>query len=221
MFLSQLRLVRVPAVPRRTNEERTRTTRRALTAAARQRFELVGYAGTNLDDIAELAGVSKGALYHHFPTKLALYDAVVVEIQDEIYAHADRSVNKAENRWDRLVEGFVAFIGVASDPSVRLLLVEAPAVLGHRRWHEIDDERNLPGIVELLEDLDAQGELAFPATTELARALAAMVNAVGALVSEDDDPTALKAAVIPIWEHLLRSLRAPAPETPPGGHRTE
>ena len=211
----------MPATPRRTNEERTRTTRRALTAAARQRFEHVGYAGTNLDDIAELASVSKGALYHHFPTKLALYDAVVVDIQDEIYAHANRSANKAENPWDRLVEGFVAFIEAASDPSVRLLLVEAPAVLGHRRWHEIDDERNLPGIIDLLEDLDAQGELAFPATTDLARALAVMVNAVGALVSEDDDPTTLKTTMTPIWEHLLRSLRTPAPKAPPGGHRAE
>jgi AcrR family transcriptional regulator len=203
---------------RRTNEERTRTTRRALVAAARRQFESAGYAGTNLGRVAELAGVTKGALYHHFPTKLALYDAVVVDIQDEIYARADRRVQEAGDGWDRLVQGFVSFVETASDPSARLLLVEAPAVLGHRRWHEIDDERNLPGILELLQDLDDQGELAFGATTELARALAVMVNALAALVSEDDDPTSVERVVIPLWEHVLRSLRAAGP-TSTGGHR--
>ena len=203
---------------RRTNEERTRATRRALITAARRQFESAGYAGTNLERVAELAGVTKGALYHHFPTKLALYDAVVVDIQDEIYSRAGRRANEAEDGWDRLVEAFVAFIEAASEPSTRLLLVEAPAVLGHRRWHEIDHERNLPGIVELLQDLDARGELAFGGTVELARALVVMVNALAALVSEDDDAS-LEGVVIPLWEHVLRSLRAAGPGTPTGDHR--
>ena len=204
---------------RRTNEERTRTTRRALLDAARRHFESSGYVGTNLGRVAELAGVTKGALYHHFPTKLALYDAVVVDIQDEIYARADRRVGKAEDPWDRLVEGFVAFVELASEPSARLLLVEAPAVLGHRRWHEIDDERNLPGILELLQDLDDAGELAVDVSDQLARALAAMVNALAAFVAEDDDPASLEATIVPVWEHLLRSLRAPRAGAPRGDHR--
>lgn len=205
--------------PRRTNEERTRATRRALITAARRQFESAGYAGTNLERVAELAGVTKGALYHHFSTKLALYDAVVVDIQDEIYSRAGRRANEAEDGWERLVEAFVAFIEAASEPSTRLLLVEAPAVLGYRRWHEIDHERNLPGIVELLQDLDDAGELAFGATVELARALGAMVNALAALVSEDDDPASLEGVVIPLWEHVLRSLRAAGPGTPTEDHR--
>jgi AcrR family transcriptional regulator len=195
------------SISRRTNEERTRTTRRALISAARQRFESDGYTGTNLDHVAELAGVTKGALYHHFPTKRALYDAVVVEIQDDIHAHAERSANKADNVWDRFVEAFVSFIEITPEPDIRLLMVDAPAVLGYRRWHEIGDERHLPGILELLEDLQATGELAFEATPELARCLNAMTNALGTLVSQDDDPTTARSAVIPLWEHLLRSLR--------------
>jgi AcrR family transcriptional regulator len=194
---------------RRTNEERSRTTRRAVISAARQRFESDGYTGTNLDDVAELAGVTKGAIYHHFPTKQALYEAVVVDLQDEIYAHAERSVHKAENAWDRFVEAFIAFLEITPEPGIRMLLVEAPAVLGYRRWHEIGDERHLPGIIELLEDLRANGELVFEATPELARVLNAMITALGTLVSEDDDPSTLRTTVIPIWEHLLRSLRAP------------
>jgi AcrR family transcriptional regulator len=194
---------------RRTNEERTRTTRRALLSAARQRFEAEGYTGTNLDQVAELASVTKGALYHHFPTKRALYDAVVVDIQDELHVHLARRVDKTQTAWDRLVEAFVAFIEVTPDPTIRMLMVEAPAVLGYERWREIGEERHLSGIVELLDDLHATGELAFDATPELARVLNAMVNGVGTLVSQAEDPVAFRTTVIPIWEHLLRSLKTP------------
>ena len=194
---------------RRTNEERTRTTRRALISAARQRFEADGYPGTNLDHIAELAGVTKGALYHHFPTKRALYEAVVLDIQDELYEHFDQRAKKTESAWDKFVEVFISFIEVAPEPGIRLLMVEAPAALGFQRWHDIVDQRSLPGIIDLLEGLQAEGDLAFEATSELARVLLAISNVLGTLVSQDDDPRTARSAVLPVWEHFLRSLRAP------------
>ena len=196
---------------RRTNQERTRTTRRALITAARQRFESDGFAGTNLDDVAELAGVTKGALYHHFPTKRALYDAVVVDIQDEIHVQASRRADKAETAWDKLVEALVGFIETTPEPGIRMLMVEAPAVLGYRRWQEIGEERHLEAIIGALEELRGTGELAFEATPELARVVNTMTTALATLVSQDDDPVAMGAAVIPIWEHVLRSLKAPSP----------
>lgn len=196
--------------PRRSNEERTRSTRKALISAARQHFESEGYAGANLDRIAELAGVTKGALYHHFPTKRALYETVVMDIHDELFAHSDRTADKAETAWDGFVEVFVGFVEIASDPGIRMLLLEAPAVLGYKRWQEIDDEHNLPGIIEMLDDLQATGELIPLAPRELARVLNAMVNALATLVSQDDDTSTLRATVIPLWERFLHSLKARA-----------
>jgi AcrR family transcriptional regulator len=198
----------VPA-ERRTNEERTRTTRRALVLAARERFEADGYAAVSIDAIAEAAGVTKGALYHHFPTKLAVYDAVVVDIQDELSAHVDRSAKKAETAWDKFVDAWIAFIEVAPEPGIRRLMLEAPAILGYARWQEIDDEHNLPPIVEALEHLHRRSGLAFEPSADLARILLALSNALGTLVSQDEDPARLRAVVIPVWEHLLRSLAAP------------
>lgn len=194
---------------RRTNEERTRTTRRALVSAARQRFEADGYAATNLDDIADGAEVTKGALYHHFPTKRALYEAVIVDIQDELTAHVDTNAKKAETAWDKFVAGWLAFIEVAPEPGIQRLMLEAPAILGYQQWQQIDDERNLPSITTALEHLESKGELMFEATPELARVLLAISNALGTLVSQDDDPGHARATVIPIWEHLLRSLKVP------------
>lgn len=193
---------------RRTNEERTRATRHALVSAARQRFEAVGFAAANLGDIARDAGVTKGALYHHFPNKAALYDAVVVAIQDELSAHVDRAARKAGTAWDKFVAAWLAFIEIADEPGIQRLMVEAPAVLGYRRWQEIDDEHNLAAIMTGLDVLQAKGDLAFEATPDLARVLLAISNALGTLVSQDDDPAAARAVVIPLWEHFLRSLRA-------------
>ncbi len=198
---------------RRTNEERTRTTRRALVTAARHRFETVGYAAAGLDEIAAAAGVTKGALYHHFPNKVALYDAVVVAIQDELSAHVDRAANAAGTAWDKFVAAWIAFIEVTDEPGIRRLMVEAPAVLGYRRWQEIDDEHNLVAITTGLEVLASKGELAFEPTPDLARVLLAISNALGTLVSQDDDPAAARAVVIPVWEHFLRSLKEPSRES--------
>lgn len=192
---------------RRTNEERTRTTRTALLAAARQHFERDGFAATSLDAIVADAGVTKGALYHHFPTKAALYEGVIVAIQDELTAHVDRNARKAETAWDKVVDGFLAFIEIAPEAGMRRLMLEAPTVLGYERWREIDDERNMPAITAGLVRLEEKGELAFPATSELAEALLAMSNALGTLVAEADDPVATRDRVLPVWEHLLRSLK--------------
>lgn len=197
------------ATERRTNEERTRTTRRGLVVAARQQFEAVGYAATTIEAIAEAAAVTKGALYHHFPTKLAIYDAVIVDIQDELSAHVDRRAKKAETAWDKFVDAWIAFIEVAPEPGIRRLMLEAPAILGYARWQEIDDAHNLPPITAALEHLHARSGLVFEPSPELARVLLAISNALGTLVSQDDDPAAARAVVIPVWEHFLRSLAAP------------
>lgn len=197
----------VTTANRRTNEERTRTTRQALITAARQRFEAVGYPAAGLADIAEAAGVTKGALYHHFPNKAALYDAVVVAIQDELSSHVERAAQQAETAWDKFVAAWLAFIEVADEPGIQRLMVEAPAVLGYRRWQEIDDDHNLAAITAALEIFHSKGELAFEATPELARVLLAISNALGTFVSQDPDPDTARTVVIPLWEHFIRSLK--------------
>jgi len=199
------------ATERRSNEQRSRITREALVSAARQRFEADGYEAASLDAIVELADVTKGALYHHFATKRALYDAVIVDIQDELSAHVDTRAKKAETAWDKFVEAWLAFIDVAPEPGIQRLMLEAPAVLGYQRWQQIDDEHNLVPITDALEHLESKGELVFGATPDLARTLLAISNALGTLVSQDDDPVATRAVVRPVWEHLLRSLRVPDP----------
>jgi AcrR family transcriptional regulator len=191
---------------RRTNEERSRRTRGALVATARQLFEANGYAGTSIEEVVRHAGVTRGALYHHFPTKLSLFDAVIVDIQDELAADVVAAAEQDLDPWGRFVAAWLSFIEAAPDAGVRRLMLEAPTVLGHRRWHEIDDDHYLADITNGLTALHGLGLLDTDPTPELARMLLAISNTLGTFVAQDDDPETARATVLPIWERFLRSL---------------
>jgi len=191
---------------RRTNEERSRRTRGVLVATARELFEAKGYAGTSIEDVVRQAGVTRGALYHHFPTKQSLFDAVIVDIQDELAARVEEAAGADGDPWDRFVAAWLSFIAAAHEAGVRRLMLEAPTVLGHRRWHEIDDGYYLPQIVDALVTLHRLGLLDAEPTPELARTLLAVSNALGTVVAQDDDPVRAQAHVLPLWERFLRSL---------------
>ena len=191
---------------RRTNEERSRRTRGVLVATARELFEAKGYAGTSIEDVVRHAGVTRGALYHHFPTKQSLFDAVIVDIQDELAARVEEAAGADGDPWDRFVAAWLSFIAAAHEAGVRRLMLEAPTVLGHRRWHEIDYGYYLSQIVDALVTLHRLGLLDADPTPELARTLLAVSNALGTVVAQDDDPVRAQAHVLPLWERFLRSL---------------
>lgn len=194
---------------RRTNDERSTETRRHLLSAARQLFEKHGYAGTAIDDVVRSAGVSKGALYHHFPTKQALFDAVIVDIQDELGAHVDKSVAKQRTASTKFVTGWLAALELAPEIGIRRLMLEAPGVLGFDRWQEIDDEHYKAGVTASLAHLHSKGLLRLEPSPALAEVLMTISNALLTLLVQQDDPAAARKGIIPIWEHLLTSLLEP------------
>lgn len=200
---------------RRSNEERSAHTRRLLVGAARQLFEESGYAATAIGDVVAFAGVTRGALYHHFPTKQALFDAVIVDIQDELADDVDRAAKKADDPWDRFVAGWLVAVENAPSADIRRLMLEAPAVLGHERWTQIDDEHFQPGIAAALAYLAERGRLDVQPTPTLARVLLAISNALMTLVAQSNDPDEVRDEVTALWERFLRSLAtAPAGNVP-------
>src|SRR2546421_2503555 len=116
---------------RRTQAERSATTRAALLAAARGLFAEKGFAATSRDEIAERAGVTRGALYHHFESKEAVLRAVVVEMEDELVEQVAAATSGMAPGIEQLRTGCLAYIDSLSDPAVRrIALTDAPAVLG-------------------------------------------------------------------------------------------
>src|SRR5438105_2439049 len=118
-------------VTRRTQAERTATTRAALLAAARELFAENGFVATNREQIAERAGVTRGALYHHFGSKEQLFREVVETLESEIGARVMTAAAASGDAADQLRLGCMAFLDACLDRAVqRIVLIEAPVVLG-------------------------------------------------------------------------------------------
>lgn len=124
---------------RRSNHARTQATRAALVEAARTLFIEQGYAETGTPQIVERAGVTRGALYHHFADKQALFRAVVEAESEAVAGEITASTPEELPALDALIRGGEAFMAAMSQPGrTRLLLLDGPAVLGRTRMDEID-----------------------------------------------------------------------------------
>lgn len=157
---------------RRSQEERTETTRAALMQAARGLFVERGYAGTGTPEIVAAANVTRGALYHHFSDKAGLFEAVARQAAQEV---ADEIVRKSGGH-DDPVEALMAgaqayFAAMAGRGRARLLLLEAPAVLTAGQVAALSD---LAGFQALHEGL----RQALPGATPALRELAVLLSAV-------------------------------------------
>jgi AcrR family transcriptional regulator len=121
--------------------ERRAATIAAIIASARTLFGTVGFDATSIDAIAEGAGVAKGAVYHHFDSKEAVFTAVLEVVQADLLAGlSEPAASSQGDVADRVAEGVERYLRAASAPGVgQILLIDGPAVIGWRRWREIDD----------------------------------------------------------------------------------
>ena len=133
---------------RRTQADRSATTTAALVKAARELFAEQGFVATTRDQIAERAGVTRGALYHHFESKTAVAAAVVAALEDELVARVVGAATEAEDVRTQLHLACRAYMDAAADPTIARILADAPAVLGVAACRQLDAESCLP----LLED---------------------------------------------------------------------
>jgi len=112
-----------------------------IVARARSLFAASGFDATSIDDIAEAAGVAKGGVYHHFASKEALFLRVLEDIQAEIAAApVPPEALKVREPAEQIAAATLRYLLAASAPeSRRVLLIDGPAVIGWRKWREIDD----------------------------------------------------------------------------------
>ncbi|MEX0838506.1 MAG: TetR family transcriptional regulator [Parvibaculum sp.] len=120
-------------------ERKAQKTRAQLVSTARRLFAKKGYAATSTEEILQKAGVTRGALYHHFRDKAALFEAVCVAMHEEAVAEISGVTGEDVPPFDGLVAGSLAWLDHTAKPDVnRILIVEAPAVLGWERWNALD-----------------------------------------------------------------------------------
>ena len=155
---------------RRRQADRSARTRAALVGAARELFAERGFAATSRDEIAARAGVTRGALYHHFDSKTALAAAVVAELEDELVARVVAAASEVEGVREQLHRGCRAYMDACADPTVARVLADAPAVLGVAACRALDAEACLPLLEDAFARAAAEG-IAVPGDAGVAAAL--------------------------------------------------
>lgn len=199
--------VRPPARPRRKAEQ-SEATQAALVAAARELFAQRGYGAVGTEEIVRAAGVTRGALYHHFGAKEDLFRAVYEEVEAELVQRIATEAMTAADPLEALAAGAHAVLEACEDPAVqRIALIDAPSVLGWEAWREIGMRYGL-GLVEatLQAAIDA-GVLAPQPVRPLAHLLLGAIDEGAMLVARADDIAAARAEVSASIAGLLDALR--------------
>lgn len=148
-------------------------TRKALIEAARAVFAEKGFDAASTPEIAAAAGVSRGALYHHFEDKKALFRAVVEAMQADALAALTAAAGAAGEPVEALKAGAKAWIDTASAPDfIRIVMIDGPAALGLQAWRAIDRAHGVGSLERGLREARGKGRIAFRS----ARAMAAMLS---------------------------------------------
>jgi AcrR family transcriptional regulator len=186
-------------------------TRDSLVRAGRELFGQNGFRQTSVEDLARAAGVTTGALYHHFPTKTALFEAVFEHAHTEMMAVSMAAAQDATDELDVLARGFEAFLDAVLDPELqRILILDGPAVLGPARYTELDELYAFAVIVSALRDATEAGSLHVDDPETVTRLLLGALTRGAMLIANSPDPVETRHAVALSMRTLLSGFIAPA-----------
>ena len=189
------------------NVARGEATRGQLIAIARRMFADHGYEDTSIEAVLREAGVSRGSLYHHFASKEALFEAVAEDVEASVGEQTLAAAAGSDGPLAALRAGFLAWIRLAGDPVVRrILLIDAPSVLGWERWRSMEEDHALGLIRAVLQVIAEEGKLRPELVGTLAHVLLASVNEVALLVARSQDQEAAMKAGTDAIDELLQRL---------------
>ncbi|KAA9154431.1 TetR/AcrR family transcriptional regulator [Amycolatopsis acidicola] len=184
------------------------STRSALVDSAVELFTKRGYAGTSLDEVAKRARVTKGALYHHFSGKQALFEAAFAKVESAVFGRLEEIMQGPESPWDRALRGLREFISSCLDPAYqRIAIHEGPVVMGWERWREAEDRASFGLIRSSLEDLIDAGEIE-PVPVEItSRLLFGALSSAATEIAGSPDPKKVGRQVEMVIVQLLTRVR--------------
>ena len=195
--------------PRSRQAERSEETRRALLEAGRALFAERGYAAVGTEEVVRRARVTRGALYHHFADKKALFRAVFEDLERELVEELGGRILAIEDPWELLSAGIRAFLELTTDQAVaRISLIDAPAVLGWEEWREIDARYGLGLVKAGLQRAMDEGAMTPAPVDPLAHLLLGALGEAGMMVAHAEDRDTARREVEPALLALLEGLRA-------------
>lgn len=189
---------------------RGQTTRAALLDAARELFAERGYSGVGTEELVQHAGVTRGALYHHFHDKRDLFRAVCQQMEGEIVNEILAKIADAgaEDPIEALWVGIRSFLDVCEDPAMTQVgLVDAPSVLGWAEWRQIGAEHGLSLVARALQAAQDAGRLRDAKVRPLAHLMLAALGEAAMFVANAKDRAAARREVEAALFTLLESVR--------------
>ena len=204
---------RTPATPRvrRTQADRSAATRDALLTAARRLFADHGFAEVSADAIAAAAGVTRGAMYHQFADKTALFDAVVEAVEADIARRLAHEVATAgvPDPVEALRQAVRTWLDVCVEPEIRrIALIDGPSVLGWARWREVC-KRHVFGLVEELLSAGIEaGRIRVQPVAPLTHALMGAADEAALYVAEAADRARARDAMTAVFDQLIAGITA-------------
>jgi AcrR family transcriptional regulator len=188
--------------------EQAQATRAALLAAARRLFVAKGYHATGTEEIVAEAGVgTRGALYHHFADKQALFLAVFEAIEEELVGSANAGAYP-DDAFGQLRAGLLAFLDASLTLEVqRVLLLDGPAVLGWQTWRSLEEKYGLGAIQALLSRAVEEGSIRQQPLGVLSHLLLATVDEAALYIANAADPTTARTEAADAVDGLLSGIR--------------
>jgi len=201
---------------RRTQAERSAATRDALVTAGRALFGARGYADVGTEEVVRAAGVSRGALYHHFADKAELFAAVLESVEETTNARVVAAVMAAgpDDPITAMQRGTAAFLDVCAEPEMaRIMLIDAPAVLGAQGWSDASTESDIGLVVQLITHGIELGRIRPQPAVPLARILLGALREAALFLASAPDPAAAREEVGAVLNGIIESVAADGDQT--------
>ena len=168
--------------------ERGQSTRDTMVAVATRLFGERGYDGASIEAVLRESGVSRGALYHHFADKKALFEAVLESVEADAARRTVEAASGATDPAGALRAGCEAWVRIAAEPEVRrIVLLDAPGVVGWARWREIDEQYGFGILKAALAAIAEDGRLDADLVDLFAHMILAALNEIALIVAQSPD----------------------------------
>ncbi len=192
-----------------TQAERTEATRGRLITTARRLFAERGFAATSTEEILSEAAVSRGALYHHFPSKTDLFQATFEQVEDDLTERVlqGASIGGETDPIQILQLGFDAFLEQCVNPEVqRIVMLDGPTVLGWDLWHELDERYGFGTIKAVLTVAADTGRIERATVDPLSHLLLGAIMQAGMVVARAEDPLLARKAMTESFARIVSGL---------------
>jgi AcrR family transcriptional regulator len=195
-----------------TKAKQAAQTREALEGVARELFETRGFAAVSAEEIVVAAGVTRGALYHHYGGKEGLFEAVAEAAMQRLHDKIVRVAGSGTDALEGLKQGARRFLELSSAPRTqRVLFVDAPVVMGWQRWRQMDARYGFGLILRALDGVVAQGRMRSASRDVVAHLLLSALIEASMLIANSAQKANARAEAEIVVERLIDGLCTGAP----------